>query len=256
VLDSTGFVQLRNPVYAGGFYYCFNAVMTHIACYVAAGLYSSRYTGMASDQSYSATGGNLTNAATNGANTTVGDTTAPLPTNGAAADYAASSGKTDDFTLFATIMALSAVWVLSFVALMLTIKRQYRGSFVSLQTGGAFSQSHFLDHARRAHIFLYNERLWRSIRDLVRQWALGAYTMWLQLRPAWFNDALCALIPDDFMPAPVVQQLDAQAPGGRRQTIAGMGQMRRMSLAFAGAENIAELSGGSSDEARREPYGY
>ena len=80
----------------------------------------------------------------------------------------------------------------------------------------------------------------------MRQWALGAYATWLLLSPAWLNDALRALIPDDFMPAPVVQQLDAQAPGGRRRTIDNMGTLRRVSLAFAGAEDTAEDNTGPS----------
>ena len=94
-----------------------------------------------------------------------------------------------------------------------------------------------------------HERQWRSIRDLVRQWVLGAYAIWLQLSPAWLNDALRALIPDDYLPAPVVQQLDAQAPGGRRRSIANMGALQRVSLAFAGAEDASESSGGNSQAA-------
>ena len=81
-----------------------------------------------------------------------------------------------------------------------------------------------------------------------------AYATWLLLSPAWLNDALRALIPDDFMPAPAVQQLDAQAPGGRRHTVENMGTLRRVSLALTGAEEFsegtAELSGGSSEAAR------
>jgi hypothetical protein len=34
--------------------------------------------------------------------------------------------------------------------------------------------------------------------------------------PAWLTDALRALVPDDFMLAPVVQQLDASARRGGR----------------------------------------
>ena len=48
-LDTTGLVVLRHPVYAGGFYYCVNAVMTHVACFVAATLYSAYATSVASN---------------------------------------------------------------------------------------------------------------------------------------------------------------------------------------------------------------
>ncbi len=70
----------------------------------------------------------------------------------------------------------------------------------------------FLDHqgndAKQAYIFWRNERQWRSIRDLVRQWALSLYATWMQLRPSWFTDRLRAVIPDDFAPASPVQQAD------------------------------------------------
>ena len=48
----------------------------------------------------------------------------------------------------------------------------------------------------------------------------------------------------DLIPAPVVQQLHAQAPGGRRRTIETMGALRRVSLAFrvAAAEESPESS--------------
>jgi hypothetical protein len=234
VLDATGFVHLRNPCEGGGFYYCFNAVTTHVKCFVAAALYSAYSTGTAPGHgSYGVTGSNYTNA--NVTSTTVANTTAALLAKGTAADYA---GKIDDFTVFAMIMTLSALWALAFVSLLLTMKREHVGTFVSLQTGCAYARSQFLDHpgddTRRVVIFYSNERRWRSIRDLVRQWVLGAYAILLQLSPAWLNDALRALIPDDYLPAPVVQQLDARAPGGRRRSIANMGALQRVSLAFAG----------------------
>ena len=102
ILDTTGFVQLRNPCDAGGFYYCFNALMTHVACFVAAALYSAYSTGDAvDDKSYSATGGNHNGA--NATNTTVASITATRLADGAVADYA---GKIDNFTLFASIVTL------------------------------------------------------------------------------------------------------------------------------------------------------
>jgi hypothetical protein len=234
ILDTTGFVQFRNPCDAGGFYYCFNALMTHVACYVAAALYSAYSTGdAADDKSYSAIGGNRTGP--NATNATIASITATRLADGTVTDYA---GKIDTFTLFALILTLSAVWAVAFAGLLLTMNRKYIRTFVSLQTGCAYAQSQFIDHPgddeRRIAIFLFNERQWRSIRDLVRQWALDAYAMWLQLSPAWFTNAVRSLMPDDFIPAAEVQQLDARTPGGRRPSIANIGALRRMSLAFVG----------------------
>ena len=67
-------------------------------------------------------------------------------------------------------------------------------------------------------------------RDLVRRWVLGMFAAWQALMPTFFTKDLQARIPDDFMPAQVVQDLNAQSPDGRRPTLQGMGLLRRMSV--------------------------
>jgi hypothetical protein len=123
------------------------------------------------------------------------------------------ASKIGDLPLFATVGALSSVWLITVVGLSLTIKREYLHTFVSLQTGFSYSQSFFLDNqdndARRVIIFFCNERHWQAIRDRVRQWVLSVYATWQALMPAFFTTDLQARIPDDFMPAQAVQHLDA-----------------------------------------------
>jgi hypothetical protein len=145
------------------------------------------------------------------------------------------ASKIGDLPLFATVGALAAVWLIAVVGLSLTIKREYLYTFVSLQTGYSLSQSYFLDNqgndAKRVNIFFMNERQWQAIRDRVRQWVLSAYAAWQALVPVFFTADLQARIPDDFMPAQVVQDLNAQSPAGRRPTVQNMGLLRRMSHA-------------------------
>jgi hypothetical protein len=121
------------------------------------------------------------------------------------------------------------------VGLSLTIKPEYLHTFVSLQTGYAYSQSYFLDNqgndAKRVRIFFMNERHWQAIRDRVRQWVLSAYATWQALMPAFFTTDLQARIPDDFMPTQAVRDLNAQSPDGRRPTLQNMGLVRRTSHA-------------------------
>ena len=145
------------------------------------------------------------------------------------------ASKIGDLPLFATVGALAALWLIAVLGLSLTIKREYPHTFVSLQTGYAYSQSYFLDNqgddARRVLIFFCNERHWQAIRDRVRQWVLSAYAAWQALMPAFFTADLQARIPDDFMPAQAVQDLNAQSRDGRRPTVQNMGLLRRMSHA-------------------------
>ena len=71
---------------------------------------------------------------------------------------------------------------------------------------------------KRVEIFHKNERHWQAIRDRVRQWVLNVYATWQALVPPFFTADLQARIPDDSMPAQVVQDLNAQSPDGRRPT--------------------------------------
>jgi hypothetical protein len=143
-------------------------------------------------------------------------------------------GKISDVPLFAAVGMSAIVWLVAVLGLALTIKREYLRTFVSLRTGYADTQSAFLDNegndARRVHIFFCNERQWRAIRDRVRQWVLSVYAAWKALMPSWFTTDLQARIPDDFMPAQAVHELNAQAPEGRRPTEQGMDLLRRVSL--------------------------
>ncbi len=138
-----------------------------------------------------------------------------------------------DVPLFATIGTLAVVWLVSVVGLALTIKRCHLPTFASLQTGCDFLRGHFLDNeghdARRVDIFFNNARKWQAIRNLVRQWVLSVYDAWKALMPAWLTEDLQARIPDDFVPAEVVHELNVQAPGGRWPTAQSMGMLRPVS---------------------------
>ncbi len=144
------------------------------------------------------------------------------------------ASKIGDLPLFATVGALSFMWLIAVMGLSITIKREYLHTLVSLRTGYACSQSYFLDNqgndAKRINIFYKNERHWQAIRDRVRQWVLSAYAVWQALMPAFFTADLQARIPDDFMPAQAVQDLNAQSRDGRRPT-QNMGLLRRASHA-------------------------
>ncbi len=147
------------------------------------------------------------------------------------------SSKIGDLPLFTIVVTLAVAWLVAVVGLALTIRREYLHTFASLQTGCAYAQSYFLDNegddAERVHIFFCNERLWQAIRNRVREWVLGVYAAWKALMPSWFTPDLQARIPDEFMPTQVVQELNAQAPGGRRPTLQNMGLLRRVSHAAA-----------------------
>ena len=219
----------------GGIYFFVNALKSVASWFVAAALYSRYFVagttelGLVAGMSASAanysgflnsTGANFTGANTTGAVAAfIAEPSMASHANTASATAAGAimhASKIGDLPLFATVGALAAVWLIAVVGLSLTIKREYLHTFVSLQTGYAYSQSYFLGNqgndAKRINIFFHNERHWQAIRDRVRQWVLSVYATWQALMPAFFTADLQARIPDDFMPAQVVQDLNAQSP--------------------------------------------
>jgi hypothetical protein len=159
------------------------------------------------------------------------------------------ASKIGNLPLFTIVVTLAVALLVAVVGLSLTIKREYLHTFVSLQTGCAHAQSYFLDNegddAKRVEIFYCNERQWQAIRNRVREWVLGMYAVWKTLMPSWFTPDLQARIPDEFMPAQIVHELNAQAPGGRRPTLQNMGLLRRVSHAAAvTAEDSSHSDGG------------
>jgi hypothetical protein len=164
------------------------------------------------------------------------------------------ASKIGDLPLFTIVVTLAVALLVAVVGLSLTIKREYLRTFVSLQTGCVHAQSYFLDNegndAKRIWIFFCNERQWRSIRKRVREWVLSMYVAWKALMPSWFTTDLQARIPDEFMPAEIVHELNTQAPGGRRPTLQNMGLLRRVSHAAAvTAEGSSNSDGGLRDPA-------
>ena len=243
-----GFVHVRHPFDLGGLYYCFNAVMSMLSVLASAVIYSLC---VPAATIHGVVGSTINGTESNGMLASTSESTS-LTSHALAKHTATSStgaslslGKIDDFTLTVSVATLITVWVISAVGFLLTIKRKFIRTFVSTQTGCGYARSIFLDHegndAMRIHLFSCNERQWRSIRDLVRQWVRSMYAVWEQLRPTWFNESLQMRIPDDFMPPQVVVQLNAQAPSGRRRTLDGMGLLRRMTLT-SGSDVLSEAT--------------
>ena len=147
------------------------------------------------------------------------------------------ASKIGDLPLFTIVATLAVALLVAVVGLALTIHREYLHTFVSLQTGCADAQSYFLDNegddAKRVEIFFCNERQWQAIRNRVREWVLGMYAVWNALMPSWLTTDLQSRVPDEFMPAQAVQELNARAPGGRRPTLQDMSLLRRVSHAAA-----------------------
>jgi hypothetical protein len=77
----------------------------------------------------------------------------------------------------------------------------------------------------------------------VKAWTLDNYERWKTERPYWFTVGLIQRLPDDFMPPADVLALDAQAPGGKRKSLANMGPRKRLrSVLLPQTEDMADAT--------------
>ncbi len=154
------------------------------------------------------------------------------------AAFYVGEAKLEAATLYAFVSTLTAVSIVSFGVLLLTMQRKYVRTFFSTQTGGEFAMSLFLHNdgsdELRTLIFYNNQELWRPIRPQVQAWLRSRFRMWRQTKPAWFTEALVACIPTDMLPVRDAKRLSAQAPGGRRSTVhdADASLAQRMSVSL------------------------
>jgi hypothetical protein len=146
--------------------------------------------------------------------------------------------KLEASTLYIFMSTLTAVWIVSFGVLLLTMERKYVRTFFSTQTGGEFVMRHFLDNdgndELQAEVFTFSEELWRPFRPRVQAWLRPRFKTWRRTKPTWFTDALVACIPTDMLPVRDAKRLSAQAPGGRRSTVhdADVSLTQRMSVSL------------------------
>ena len=88
-------------------------------------------------------------------------------------------------------------------------------------------------------IFNYNEVKWMSYGDEVREFTHANWARWKEEQPAWFDDAMIASVPDEFIPIAALASLNAAAHGGQR---------RRSSLGLVGSVRESARRGSASEE--------
>jgi hypothetical protein len=84
------------------------------------------------------------------------------------------------------------------------IEKRYWGTFYSLERGkdgplARFSNSN--DDKKKARaIFLHSKHYWKSIEEEVKTWVEANWDRWEEEKPDWFDDAMRARVPVEFIP--------------------------------------------------------
>ena len=111
------------------------------------------------------------------------------------------------------------------------MKKEYRGTFFSFETGNEWAMSFFLKgdtDAKRVKPLRLNKKKWKKIRSLMKEFVLENWEGWEEEQPEFFTEAFKKRVPDDMLPPAEI----------RRQKVAGGGQRRRSSLGELVAEGV------------------
>jgi hypothetical protein len=138
-------------------------------------------------------------------------------------------------TAWRVVGSLSGSWLVFFLLFLFLMKKKYRRTFFSWETGFEWAQNFFLkgetDDVKSA-VLGCNRKQWKAIEGDVKAWVLDGWDEWEETTPGFFTDVFKSSLDDDWLSAAEL----------RKQKVAGGGQRRRSSL--------GELMGGSVRERR------
>ncbi|GMI26526.1 hypothetical protein TeGR_g9484 [Tetraparma gracilis] len=138
--------------------------------------------------------------------------------------------------------SISAAWALAYLSLVLMVKPEWRRSFWSTETISQYAHAIFHDNEDDEHrmaIFDFQQCKWEPSKDEVRAFTLANWARWKEETPAWFDDAMIARVPDEYIPIAALASLNAAAHGGQR---------RRSSLGLAGSVRESARKSSVSNE--------
>jgi hypothetical protein len=84
------------------------------------------------------------------------------------------------------------------------MKKEYRKTLVSSETGCEWAQKFFLEgetDKAKSNTVKLNKMKWMPIKEPVKEWVQENWWTWKEETPDWFTDAWIAKVPDDFLPA-------------------------------------------------------
>ncbi|GMI32546.1 hypothetical protein TeGR_g12943 [Tetraparma gracilis] len=115
---------------------------------------------------------------------------------------------------------LTAGWVLAFAVFLGLMKKKYRSTFWSMETGNEWIQSYFLqgkNDAIKMNVVKFNKGKWEAIEPQVKEWVREGWMGWERDKPEWFSDYWKSQVPADWVP----KEGKAEHAKARRRSIAG-----------------------------------
>jgi hypothetical protein len=127
----------------------------------------------------------------------------------------------DEKTAWIFMGYMSGTWLVSFSVFLLTMNREYIGTFFSFESGVQFFPTMFLEGKtdfERASIVEMNRRLWEPIRPQVKDFFRDNWVRWEEEQPEWFTAEFKTSLESDLLPAAELARQKAAGGGSRRRS--------------------------------------
>ena len=118
-------------------------------------------------------------------------------------------------SLWALVIGLFALSMISFVMFLMSINREYLWTFFDTRTGKQFAIDTYHDSVTdgtRFEVFGHHESYYNSIAGELMTWLDANWEKWEEEEPDWFTASAIASIPEDMLPVRVKNKL-----GGTKQ---------------------------------------
>jgi hypothetical protein len=119
-------------------------------------------------------------------------------------------------TVWIMVGGITAVWLVSFVSLVVICDPDYRHTFYSTMTARQFTIMVFKEaktDEKKAQIFKRQFHVWRSIEGEVRTWVHGNIDRWEREKPEWYTKKLVQRIPEEVL---TKDELEMLISGGQK----------------------------------------
>jgi hypothetical protein len=114
------------------------------------------------------------------------------------------------------------------------MKKKFRSTFWSMETGSEWVQSYFLQGGSdsiKMNVLNFNKGKWKAIEPQVKEWVGEGWTRWERDKPDWFTDNWKALVPVDWVPREGKAEHKRAKDSVRRMSF--VGSERKRSVVYA-----------------------
>ena len=135
------------------------------------------------------------------------------------------------------------------------MKKNYRSTFWSMETGNEWVQSYFLQGGSdsiKMNVLTKNKAKWKAIEPQVKEWVGEGWMGWERDKPDWFTDNWKAKVPVGWVPKKGKAEHKRAKESERRRSIAG--SARKGSVMYESAKklvNVMENDGADERPERR-----